>query len=184
VRFVGFREGVIAAAATFVHRCRRASITINDLPAGPGEAAALAEMARQEGDWLGAAYDYTRSRQRLAKKTVHKLKASWGRRSGTTNRRYAAHIGLLFFAASVLYSPLGSYFDAFKQLRLRSQRLTEDPTLWWCCGVISGCISKPAFMWTRSLSTHRGQEEKSLTKSSHNFIICFFLPFFLRFCFP
>jgi hypothetical protein len=130
VRFVGSREGVIAAAATFVHRCRRASITINDLPAGPGEAAALAEMAHQEGDWLGATYDYERSRQRLAKKTVDKLKASWERRSGWTNRRYAAHMGLLFFAASVLYSPLGSYFDAFKQLRLRSQRLTEDPTLW------------------------------------------------------
>jgi hypothetical protein len=40
------------------------------------------------------------------------------------------HLGLLFFTASVLRSPLASFYEAIKQLRLRSTPLTRDDSLW------------------------------------------------------
>jgi hypothetical protein len=39
-------------------------------------------------------------------------------------------MGLLFFTASVLRSPLASFYEAIKQLRLRSAALTRDDSLW------------------------------------------------------
>jgi hypothetical protein len=39
-------------------------------------------------------------------------------------------MGLLFFFASVLHSPLASYFEALKQMRARSAKLTMDDGLW------------------------------------------------------
>jgi hypothetical protein len=129
VRFVGPREGVLAAAREFVSRCRQASITINELPTAEADAD-LARLIHQRGDWLGAEYDYAAGRQRVAEKSVKKLSASWEGRQAWTHRAYAAHMGLLFFFASVLHSPLASYFEALKQMRARSAKLTMDDGLW------------------------------------------------------
>jgi hypothetical protein len=130
VRFVGPREGVEEAATCFVRRCRRASVTINELPDAGADREGIAALIHQEGDWLGARYDYAHGRQKLAEKTVSKLRTSWARRAEWTHRDYAAHMGLLFFAASVLHTRIGDFFEAMKQLRLRSRTLTEQPALW------------------------------------------------------
>jgi hypothetical protein len=129
VRFVGPREGVIQAATKFVGRCRAVGITINELPDAANDDT-IRKLVHQRGDWLGAEYDYTSGRQRVAAKSMTKLAASWGRRTEWTHRQYAAHMGLLFFTASVLRSPLASFYEAIKQLRLRSAALSRDDSLW------------------------------------------------------
>jgi hypothetical protein len=129
VRFVGPKDGVVQAAAIFVRRCRSVGVTINELP-NASEDASLRQLVHQRGDWLGAEYDYAAGSQRVAAKSMKKLAASWGRRAEWTHRQYAAHMGLLFFTASVLRSPLASFYEAIKQLRLRSAALSHDDSLW------------------------------------------------------
>jgi hypothetical protein len=130
---VGSKEGVREAALQFVQRCRTVGATINELPSTNTtveDEQQVSGLITQEGEWLGAEYDYQGSRQRLAKKTADKLAASWGARNTWTNRRYAAHMGLLFFATNVLRLRVASHFDALKGLRSRSQMLTADPERW------------------------------------------------------
>jgi hypothetical protein len=129
VRFVGPKEGVVKAADIFVQRCRLVGVTINELPDGADDAS-LGSLVHQRGDWLGAEYDYALGTQRVASKSMKKLALSWARRADWTHRQYAAHMGLLFFTASVLRSPLASFYEAIKQLRLRSAALTRDDSLW------------------------------------------------------
>jgi hypothetical protein len=129
VRFVGPKAGVISAATTFVRRCRQVGVTINELPR-EASVSQLEGLVHQQGDWLGAEYDYAAGKQRVAAKTMTKLHNSWARRDTWTHRQYAAHLGLLFFTASVLRSPLASYYEAIKQLRLRSAALSQNMDLW------------------------------------------------------
>jgi hypothetical protein len=126
---VGPKDGVLEAAKQFVGRCRQASITINELPTADADTN-LEHLIHQRGDWLGAEYDYAAGRQRVAEKSIKKLEASWANRRTWSHRAYAAHMGLLFFCASVLHSPLASFFEALKQMRARSAKLTSDPDLW------------------------------------------------------
>jgi hypothetical protein len=118
-------QGVVQAAANFVRCCRSVGVTINELPNAP-EDASLRQLVHQRGDWLGAEYDYAAS---SVAKSMKKLAASWGRRAEWTHRQYAAHMGLLFFTASVLRSPLASFYEAIKQLRLRSAALSHEDSL-------------------------------------------------------
>ena len=130
VRFVGSRLGVIEAARIFVDRCRKVGATLNELSAQDDVKTALERLVHQEGDWLGAVYDYKTAKQKVAVKSVDKLRLSWNRRQRWTHRQYAAHMGLLFFCASVLRMPLAGYFEALKQLRRRSSDLAANEELW------------------------------------------------------
>jgi hypothetical protein len=129
VRFVGPKEGVVKAAGVFVQRCRSVGVTINELPDATDDTS-LGRLVHQLGDWLGAEYNYASGVQRVASKSMKKLALSWEKRAHWTHRQYAAHMGLLFFTASVLRSPLASFYEAIKQLRLRSAALTRDDSLW------------------------------------------------------
>lgn len=133
IRFVGPKKGVRLALLELVARCRLCGVTINELPSansGEDDRRQAETLIRQDGDWLGAHYDHAQARQRLAAKTVEKLRRSWERREEWTLRAYAAHMGLLFFATSVLRLKLAGYFDALKGLRGKSQKVTACPELW------------------------------------------------------
>lgn len=134
VRFVGpTAAAVIDAATTFVKRCRSVGCTINELPSANSSAQdglALKECVHQQGDWLGAEYDYIRGRQRVAAKSISKLAASWSASVEWTARNYAAHIGLLFFATSVLRLNVGKFFQAMKMYRQRSSALADGGRSW------------------------------------------------------
>jgi hypothetical protein len=133
VRFVGSKDGVARAAIAFVARCRLAGCTINEIPSSnsPGEdEAAIRGLIHQQGDWLGAEYDYASARQRVAAKSIKKLTASWAAKSTWSARNYAAHMGLLFFASSVLRSNVGKYFQAMNMYRQRSSDLAEGAAGW------------------------------------------------------
>lgn len=130
VRFVGSKQGVTEAARMLLRRCASAGVTVNEVAATDDVDKRVRELVHQQGTWLGAEYDYRHKRQRVAEKSMVKLSASWKRRGEWTHRQYAAHVGLLFFCSGVLRAPMASYFDALKQLRERSARLTEDSELW------------------------------------------------------
>jgi hypothetical protein len=114
VRFVGPREGVVKAAGVFLQSS--VGVTINELPDVANDAS-LGSLVHQRGDWLGAECDYASGIQRVASKSMMKLALSWAKRADWTHRQYAAHMGLLFFTASVLRSPLASLYEAIKQQR-------------------------------------------------------------------
>jgi hypothetical protein len=133
VRFVGPKDAVLNAATTLTKRCRACGVTVNELPSSNSEKddeQQLEKLLHQEGDWLGATYNYRDSSQRVAQKTLDKLKVSFGNRAEWTHRTYAAHMGLLFFASGILHAPIASYFEALKQLRRRSAELTARPEQW------------------------------------------------------
>jgi hypothetical protein len=153
VRFVGPREGVLQAAKVFVKRCRLVGATINELPTEADDTG-IDRLAHQRGEWLGAEYDYALGRQRVAEKSLKKLHASWAARQTWSHRGYAAHMGLLFFFASVLRSPLASFFEAMKQMRARSSRLAADENLWDQPVHISGSEEEALVKWTNHALTN------------------------------
>jgi hypothetical protein len=158
VRIVGPKAGVRAAAIQLVRRCRIADITINELPSYTSmedDAQRIAGLIGQEGDWLGAFYDYQRGVQRVAQKTIDKINTSWAARDNWTHRRYAAHMGLLFFAASVLRTKVASYFDALKHLRARSQQLTWSPELWDARVALALAETKALERWTEECTSNK-----------------------------
>ena len=133
VRFVGPRAGVIRAASELIRRCRIVGVSINDLPATNSpqqDCQSVERMVHQQGTWLGAEYDYIHSRQRVADKSIQKLDVSWNNRHSWTSKHYAAHMGLLFFAASVTRHNPGLHFEVMKRYRIRSANLTSDPSAW------------------------------------------------------
>ncbi len=158
VRFVGpTAASVIAAARAFVARCRRAGCTINDLPdVGSPEAdhQALAKMVHQQGEWLGAEYDYSRAKQRVAQKSIDKLGVSWAHADGWSMKDYAAHLGLLFFATSVLRLNVGRHFETMKRYRLRSAAAAHDPSLWRERVAMEMAEAADLDAWTREAITN------------------------------
>jgi hypothetical protein len=80
VRFVGPKREVLQAGLEFVKRCREVGCTINELPSSnsPNEdRQQLESLIVEQGNWLGAEYDYRRSRQRVADKSIQKIRVSW-----------------------------------------------------------------------------------------------------------
>ena len=136
IRFVGTRQGVMAATAELARRCDHCGVTINELPK-QATSDNIEALLHQQGDWLGAHYDYARGTQCVAQKTLAKIKVSWEQRAEWTTRQYAAHVGLLFFATSVLFINVASYFEAMKRLRARAREVEADEALWdakvWLC---------------------------------------------------
>jgi len=129
VRFVGSKGGVIEAALIFLRRCHRVNVTVNDISTTPTNEE-LEALVHQEGEFLGECYDYVTKTVRSTRKTVEKTVYSWNKRTQWTNRRFVAHLGLLFYEASTLRVKLTPYFDIFQVYRHLSADLATGVCNW------------------------------------------------------
>jgi hypothetical protein len=131
VRFCGSREGVIEAALSFVQRCRLIGVTLNEVPLDRDPRETLAELAHQEGDWLGARYSYSNKTVKLSSKTIDKLKFAQQEAKQVLHAKNLASVfGLLFFASSVIDLCLAKRFTVLQFFRRFSSEVSANNGLW------------------------------------------------------
>ena len=130
VRFVGPRDKIVKATMDLLARCAACGVTVNEVCAASATQGEVEALAHQKGEWLGAEYDYAACTQRLTPKTLAKIEASWKQREKWTTKQYAAHLGLLFFATSVLRLNPAAHFEAIKRLRERARQVNDNEALW------------------------------------------------------
>jgi hypothetical protein len=125
------REGVIEAALSFVQRCRLIGVTLNEVPLDRDPRETLAELAHQEGDWLGARYSYSNKTVKLSSKTIDKLKFAQQEAKQVLHAKNLASVfGLLFFASSVIDLCLAKRFTVLQFFRRFSSEVSANNGLW------------------------------------------------------
>ena len=129
VVFCGSREHVRHDLVQFLGRCKHVGAQLNeiDVDASPEEIDALIKTS---GDWGGVAIDLTARTVALAQKTVDKTHFSWDRRQEWTYRRFAAHIGLLFWSCGILQLPMAEFYPLLKFISDVGRLMQADESLW------------------------------------------------------
>lgn len=143
VRFLSNnREDVIAAATTFIERCRQVRATLNEVPAcnpdgSPLDARAAAEaLVHSKGEFLGVEFDYVMKTVKLGPKSVGKLKllkATFENSAkAPTHRNFLALFGVLFFALQVTAGFAPHRYYALREYSETARRIQKDPGLLEC----------------------------------------------------
>jgi hypothetical protein len=154
VRFIGSEAAVKAAAVTFVERCARAGVTLNDIDVTKtSRCTVAASMVRQSGDWLGEAYDFCRKTLALTEKTREKILAVWAERGTWTWRVFGRSISLLFYASRTLGVQLSPFFAALRAFREASRLLSDAPKRWDDAARVDPCAMRALSSWVEAVLT-------------------------------
>ena len=124
VIFVGSREQVVRDATIFVERVRFVGAMLNE------DVSDIAALVQTVGDWGGVHLDFTAKTSSVTAKTLDKLDYSWSHRGEWTWRRFAGHVGLLFWTWQLLDLPMAEFFPLLRFVSAASKFLTEDNEAW------------------------------------------------------
>ena len=124
VIFVGSRADVIRDARVFVDRVRAVNGLLNE------DVSSIEALVQTTGDWGGIHLDFTAKTSCLAQKTVDKTECSWQNRRSWTWRRFAAHIGLLFWSWQLIHLPMAEFFPLMRCISVLGRWLTEHEDQW------------------------------------------------------
>lgn len=125
VLFVGPKEGVVADLITLRARCESANCTVNENIAAPEL------LVSDTLDYRGVHLDFTNKTVSLTPKTIRKLHKSWDNRGVWSNRGFAAHVGLLWWAAQVLSIPVATHFNFLRFVSRLSLKMLGAPDAAW-----------------------------------------------------
>jgi hypothetical protein len=124
VVFIGTREEVVRDAAIFVDRCKRVGLTLNE------DTTDLEALVQQRGVWAGVHMDLVSKEVMLSEKTHAKTVFSWSNKEEWTWRRFAGHIGLLWWAVGIVDARMHEYFEVLRFVSHVSRMLTDDDERW------------------------------------------------------
>jgi hypothetical protein len=144
VRFIGDADDIVAAFITFAERCSIVGARLNeaDVNAVAAEArgtssrgerkdSAIARgLIRQKYDFLGEQFDHSNNTMCSTQKTQAKFVITWARRTNWTNRQFAAHLGLLYYATSTARISLTNYHSVIRHFARVARTLNEFPERW------------------------------------------------------
>jgi len=151
VRFLGTREEVIDAAATFIARCRVVGAQINEVGPDEDARAAAERLVHQQGEFLGVDFDYAKGGKtvKLGGKTVAKLQimSDAFSKDGFTHHNYLALHGLLFYELQVKRAYPATRFHAIKEYAEISRRIQRDPGLMFTKYKCSPSIREKIQQW-------------------------------------
>jgi len=141
--FVGDRDAVMADLREFSGRCRSAGVTINEDTSDPSA------LVSSVIDWCGLHLDFSNKTVALTEKVVGKLRGSWADRSIWSWRGFAAHCGLLFYAAQVIDVPVASFFGLLRFVSHAGFVMQDaDDKLWDSPAVVWPSASAALESWT------------------------------------
>jgi len=80
---------------------------------------------KRQHEWLGVKYDLSDHTICAKEKILVKLRKSWDRRAGWSNRQAAAHYALLFYTSRILNLNVSRYYFAMRAFRDLSRLLQE-----------------------------------------------------------
>jgi hypothetical protein len=108
----------------------------------------------------------------VREKTREKIQASWDNKQNWSNRQFLSHMGLLFFASSVLRIPVAKAYHAMKQhaqisreLIRDERRLDEKAVLW------EGKAAEQLHEWTRLALENKEVTPMDLNKEYEHFMM-------------
>ena len=115
VRFLGDTpEDVIHDAKIFIRRCADVGATLNEIDAPNATDEQIAALVTTADSWGRVHLNLVSKEVSITAKSVQKTKDSWAIRSTWTNREYAGHIGLLFWAWRILELPMAEFFPVLR----------------------------------------------------------------------
>ena len=132
VRFVGPRHLVEQAVATFLERCRRVGVTLNEVDVTDTSsplADVAASLVTRRNEWLGEGYDFEAGTVEITEKTRTKV-AEAAQVSEPTWRNIAARVALLRYASSTAGLRLAPYFASLRAFSSAASMLDDRPDLW------------------------------------------------------
>ena len=134
IRFLGKnRDDVIAAAATFIQRCRAVNATINEVPLEEDALEAATRLVATSGEFLGAFFNYVTKEVCLGAKSIKKLVAMQellkNNADAFTHRNFLTTFGLLFYALQVTRAPAAHRYYPLKEYTRVSRQIQRDPGL-------------------------------------------------------
>lgn len=124
VVFIGKREEVVRDAAIFVERCKSVGLTLNE------DTTDLDALVQQRGVWGGVHIDLVSKEVMLSEKSHAKTTFSWANKEQWTWRRFACHIGLLWWAVGIVDVRMHEYFEVLRFVSHVSRMLTDDDERW------------------------------------------------------
>ena len=127
------RADVIAAAVTFIQRCRAVGASINEVPTDEDALTAATRLVATSGEFLGAFFDYETKEVRLGSKSIKKLEVMQEHLTHNsdafTHRNFLTTFGLLFFALQVTRAPAAHRYYPLKEYTRVSRLIQRDPGL-------------------------------------------------------
>jgi hypothetical protein len=133
VRFIGrTKQDVLSAFIAFAQRCHAVGAQLNEIDVAAVVAdPKLAEtLLTQKYDFMGETYDHTDNTMCSTEKTIGKLRTTWARREGWTNRQMAAHYGVLFYASSTARVGMTRYHSPMRYYAEAMTRMQANPAMW------------------------------------------------------
>jgi hypothetical protein len=126
--FVGSYEDVLHDSKIFVARCKAAGITLNEYP--QIEKDGIESCITQRTEWCGVKLDFEKKTVQLTDKTLQKIVISNNNFNNWSYRKFAAHIGLLFWTWGILDIPLQEFYPLLRFISETSRYLQQNESAW------------------------------------------------------
>ena len=144
VRFIGEIDDIVAEFITFAERCSIVGAQLNEanvdditreakesVARGEKKDSAIARsLVTQKYTFLGENFDHTNNTMCSTKKTQEKLVLTWSRRDCWTNRQFASHLGLLYYASSTARISLAQFHSVIRHFARVCSMLQKHPECW------------------------------------------------------
>lgn len=140
--FVGTRDQCVRDGSRFIERAKKVGATLNE------DTTTYETLIVEEGDWGGVHLNLRNKTVCCTTKIVDKTRVSWSHRDQWTWRTFAAHIGLLFFARSIIETPVSDFFPLLRFISETGKVLTEHPERWDHRAVIWPSAAASMQRWT------------------------------------
>ena len=182
VIFVGKYDDVVDAGVEYVRRCKEVGAKINELDTSKGMYALasrdIPKLVTQQGEWCGVYLDLKNKTTRLCDKTVDKTAASYALRNGRpadaatgreavapwTWRRFAAHVGLLFWAWGIIDLPMPDFFPLLRFVSEMGKHLTEHEDKWDETAIIWPSVASTIDQWTKRVIDNAPRAARKATQ--------------------
>ena len=132
VRFVGPPDLVRKAVLTFIERCKRVGVTLNEVDVSKDTETVAAEaesLVRRQQEWLGECYDFESKTVAITEKTRTKITEA-ATVARPTWRNFASRISLLRYASSTTGISLAPYYASLRAFSSAASVLSCRPDLW------------------------------------------------------
>jgi hypothetical protein len=134
----------------FVERCAAVGCELNESTED------IAALVTQQIEWGGVLLDFAEKTTQLPRKMLEKIALSWTRRGEWTQRNFASHMGLLFWAVGLVMCSPGDYFAVLAHYAAvcRAFALLEDAAagerdrFWDAPADISDVVAAELDRWT------------------------------------
>ena len=126
------REHIVHDMKKLAARSKSARITFNENISEP-DALISAEL-----DWCGVHFNFATKEVSLTPKVLAKIDLSWSLRAGWTNKGFAGHLGLLFYAMQVIECNVAGHFNLLRfasnlcrEMQAADHRRWNEPANVW-----------------------------------------------------